>query len=246
MIDILIQLGLSRTESLVYKTLLDVGPCFVAPLVSATRKHRQIVYNALETLEERKLITVTQKNGKHLFAVGDPNRFLLDLKQKEVLATQVISEVSRSLHDEREQVDVFHGHAPAVSDFRMRARQAGEYIVVRGESKGWFHYSRPFFKEHVEELRKIKHAGIDIMIMFFEYERRNARELVGSYLKQPYSCKIAHDQYRIPYSFWLAGDHVYVLTPAVDPRVVHIQSKVFAEHHREYFWNNWKRAQFLD
>jgi len=248
MIDSLISLGLSPTEALIYKTLLEVGPCFVAPLVRQTKKHRQIVYNALENLEKKSLVGVSKRNGKNFYAISDPQRFLISVKQKEVLAEQVVKKIERYLEHDQEQVDVFSGsdsYSDGLADFRLKASETGEYIVIGGEPKEWYEFTRPFFKEHVEEVKKLKRQGISIFILFFEKERSSAKEYILPHVGNPYVCKIANEQYRLPHTAWLAGEYVYILTPASDPLVVRIKSKPFANHYREYFGDVWEKSNLL-
>ncbi len=248
MIDTLTQLGLSANEAAVYSTLVELGPCFVAPIVQKTKKHRQIIYNALESLEKKNLVVVLKRNGKNLYTTADPQRFLTDLKQKEVLAKELVERINHRTAAEKEKIELFSGHdgyLQGIADFRHRALEAGEYIAIRGECKGWFDFMKRYFKEHVDEVRKIKHRGIDINILFFEDERDKAEEFIGPYLKNPYTCKIAAETHKLPHTAWLAGDHVYMVTPAVDPLVVHIKSKALAEQYRQYFWHVWSQAKPL-
>lgn len=249
MIDTLKNLGLSDTEAAIYKALVDVGPCFVAPLVRETHKHRQIIYNALNSLERKQLISVTKKNGKNFYSVGDPKRFLIEAKQKELLAGRLVEQIEGALRKEKEHVvEVFRGpdsYRKGMASFRQHAEETEEYIVIRGESEGWFEYTRPFFKEHVDDLKRIKRKGIDCLLLFFERERQLVKQFLGSNIGDPYTCKIASNEYRLPHSTWLAGDHIYILTPTPDPLIIHIKSKPMAHNYRDYFWNLWKKGEIL-
>ncbi len=93
MIDTLVQLGLTQNDAAVYTALVEVGPCFVAPLVKETKKHRQIVYNSLETLLKHNLISVSQKNGKNFYVISNPHHLLADIKRKEALAENLITSI---------------------------------------------------------------------------------------------------------------------------------------------------------
>lgn len=248
MIDTLINLGFSKNDAVVYNALIETGPCFVAPLVRQTKKHRQIVYNSLNTLIERHLVTFSQKNGKNFYSISDPQRLLTDIKQKEVMANSLVESIEKKQKTDQEQVEVFTGitsYEKGTADFRRHAFEEKEYVVIRGEIKGWFEYSRSFFAKHVEELKKLKRSGVDVMITFFEYERPEAIKFLGEHLGDPYICKIVPDDYKLPHSVWLAGDHVYLVTPAVDPLVIHIKSKSLAKQYREYFWHIWKKGEIL-
>ncbi len=249
MIDTLMKLGLSSSEALVYMALVEKGPCFVAPLVHHTKKHRQIVYNALETLQKKDLITVSKKNGKNYYAIGEPKRFLIDIKQKEVLAEQLAERIEKRVEAGSERVEVFQGpesYAQGLADFRLHAQEAKEYIIIGGEPEDWFEYTRSFFPEHVAELRKLRQQGIDILILFYETERASAEKFIKPYLNDPYILKIAKAEYRLPQTGWLAGEHVYIVTPTSDFLVIHVKSKSLSEQYRDYFWKQWATAKRIE
>lgn len=245
-VDNLASLGLRPAEALVYSTLVDVGPCFVAPLVARTRKHRQIVYNALDGLARKHLVTVSRKNGKRFYAIGDPERLLVELKQKEALAVQVAGRVERKIRAEAERVEVFAGpdsFAQGLADFRRRAEAHREYTVIGGEPEDWFEYVKPIFTAHVEDVRRLKRLGILIHILFFETELKSALKYIGPLVGDPYTLRISPARPKLPHTSWLAGEHVYLLTPAVEPLVVHIHSPALARAYRRYFDELWRAAE---
>lgn len=246
MVDSLLKLGLTPSEAAVYIAVLDHGPCFVAPIVHYTRKHRQIVYNALESLMRKGLVAVSKKNGKNYYVIGEPKRLLLDLKQKAVLAEQVAEKISQRLKTGSEHIEVFQGaesYAQGLADFRRHAEEAEEYIVIGGEPLEWFEYTKGFFSQHVEHVRKLKKRGIGVFILFYETERESAEKFIVPYLNDPYTLKIAKAEYRLPQTSWLAGEHVYILTPTSDPLVVHIKSSPLSKEYRDYFWKQWTKAK---
>lgn len=248
MIDELVQLGLSRSEAEIFSLLLETSSTFAGQLVYRSKKHRQIVYNALDALLDKKLIVVSKKNGKNYYSIGEPEKLLIDLKKKEVIAQEVVKRVQEKTKVGNEQVTVFSGldsYEQGLEDFRRNAEKAREYIVIGGEEREWYLRAKPFFSRHVEELRRLKRKGTDMLILFYEKERKSAEEFIGPYLKDPYLCKIAKEDSRIPNTAWLAGDNVYILTPVSEPTVVHIKSKALAEQYRNLFWTQWKKAEIL-
>ena len=249
MIDVskLADIGLSPAEAAVYAALAEHGPCFVAPLVRTTKKHRQIVYNALADLAKKRLVTFSKKNGKNFYAPSDFGHIAAELRRKEALAEQLSRDMEKLAAREDESVETFGPgtYAEGLADFRARAEEAGEYLVIRGESKEWFAYSKPFFAEHIEGVRRLKRLGIDVMIAFYEHERATAREFIGPHVGNPYACAIIPDEYRIPHSVWIAGSHVYILTPIADPLIIRIRSTALAEQYRSCFWRQWKKGDLL-
>jgi sugar-specific transcriptional regulator TrmB len=243
MTDKLIELGMSPNEALVYSTLVGLGPCFVAPIIQRTQKHRHIVYSALETLERKSLVTTAKKNGKKFYSITDPNRLLHNARQKELLAEEIAADIEKRLQTEKEQVETFVGvdaYEQGLADFRLNAEKHQEYIVIGGQPVDWYEYTRPFFAQHVEDLRRLKRNGIDIQILFFESERKSAHKYIVPYAYDPYIIKITNTDPRLPHTTWLAGEHVYILTPTSAPLVTHIKSKALAEAYRTYFEKIWR------
>ncbi len=245
MIDQLVRLGLTPTEALLYTTLLKTGPSFVAPIVQQTQKHRHIVYLALEKLEEKNLITVATKNGKKFYTISDPKRLLLNAEQIALLARQVTDEVTNVLQKEKERVENFsgpHAYEEGLADFRKNAEEAKEYIVIGGQSEEWYEYTKPFFAHHVNDLRRLRRQGIDIFLLFFENEWKGAKKYLVPYENDPYMIRVSAAVPRLPHTAWLAGDHVYILTPTKEPKVIHVVSKPFAQEYRNYFNVLWKSS----
>lgn len=248
MIDTLIELGFKKNDAHVYQALVELAPCFVAPIVRSTRKHRQVVYNSLNALLERHLISVTTKNGKNFYSVADPKRILTSLKQKEVLAETFVASVEAKQKKDVEQVEVFAGsssYEKGIIDFREKAKAAKECLILRSEAKGWFEHTRAFFPKHIDELKKIKRRGVDILMIVFERDQDKIIDFLGKSLEDTYTCKVVPDEYQTPQTAWIAGDHVYILTPAAEPLVVHIKSKSLAEQYRNSFWSMWKKGKIL-
>lgn len=70
-IDILKKIGLNKTESAVYLSLVEMGPSTVFKISKKASIHRPLIYKALPNLEERKLVTSFLK-GKHTFYNAEP------------------------------------------------------------------------------------------------------------------------------------------------------------------------------
>jgi sugar-specific transcriptional regulator TrmB len=68
--------GFSRTEALVYTKLLELGATTAGPLVRRAGLHRQLVYSALESLEEQGIVSHALRNGRKVFSAARPDTVL--------------------------------------------------------------------------------------------------------------------------------------------------------------------------
>lgn len=248
MIDKFTQLGFTPTESLVYQRLIDNGPSFVAPIIIATKKHRQLIYSALDSLAERDLIQRTSKNGKLFYTVNDPDQILIELQQKQLVARQLTKQIHSRMASDQEQIEVITGpdsYEKGMALFRQHIEAAQECSILFNQPKDWFRMTHPYFQEHVDELKRLKRQGIDIFILFSDKDRENIKKYMSPYIGDPYIVKVGHDDNRQPCTIWLAGDHVFKVTSTTDPMVIHIKSKALAEEYRDYFWKVWGSAEFF-
>ncbi|MEK7641805.1 MAG: helix-turn-helix domain-containing protein [Patescibacteria group bacterium] len=71
---ILEKIGLSKHESAIYLALLELGPSHIARIAEKASTHRPLVYKALPSLLEKKLITKTQRKGRTIYMAEPPNR----------------------------------------------------------------------------------------------------------------------------------------------------------------------------
>ena len=71
---ILEKIGLTRNESAVYLALLELGPAYIAQISDKTSIHRPLVYKALPSLIEKRLVTETQRSKRTIYMAEPPNR----------------------------------------------------------------------------------------------------------------------------------------------------------------------------
>ncbi|MFH1029971.1 MAG: helix-turn-helix domain-containing protein [bacterium] len=70
MLSQLEQLRFSRSEARVYAALLDVGATTAGEVIKRSGLHRNIVYECLDKLKDRKLVSQTVKKEKKIYAFG--------------------------------------------------------------------------------------------------------------------------------------------------------------------------------
>jgi sugar-specific transcriptional regulator TrmB len=72
--DILEQIGLTKDESTIYRTLLSVNPISISEIVRKTGIHRPTVYKTLPSLLEKQLVSVMPKGKNKLYVAESPER----------------------------------------------------------------------------------------------------------------------------------------------------------------------------
>lgn len=72
--QILQKIGLNKDESAIYLALLELGPSHISTISDKTKIHRPLIYKAIPSLLEKKLITQTHKEKTVLYVAEPPNR----------------------------------------------------------------------------------------------------------------------------------------------------------------------------
>jgi sugar-specific transcriptional regulator TrmB len=131
------QLGLTPNEIKIYNTLLEIGENTVGPIIKKTGMHRQVAYDALEGLANKKMVVSTTKNNRLYFRVANPKNILDNIKQQENIARNLVSEISKKLSHQKkgQEIRIYEGDK-AYREFVMRQDdlqpENSEYLVVTG------------------------------------------------------------------------------------------------------------------
>jgi HTH-type transcriptional regulator, sugar sensing transcriptional regulator len=111
------KLGLNRNEAKVYLALLYKGQAAAAELVKSVGVHRNIVYDNLEKLMDKGLVSVVS-DKKKIFIAQKPSAIVEFLESKKsmidkeiVIAKNIIPDIDKILssHKSKQDVQVFRG-----------------------------------------------------------------------------------------------------------------------------------------
>lgn len=73
-LKILEKIGLTKNESAIYLALLEMGTSNISQISEKTSIHRPLIYKAIPSLLDKKLITQTQKLKSVVYGAEPPNR----------------------------------------------------------------------------------------------------------------------------------------------------------------------------
>jgi len=91
------KLGLTNNEISVYLSLLKIGETPVGGIINDLKFHRQIIYNALDSLEKKNMVTKTIKNKIHHFKINDPKIIVENLQKQELIAKRISKNIEKEL-----------------------------------------------------------------------------------------------------------------------------------------------------
>ena len=121
------QLNVPEREAQVYVALLKSGLTRVGPIVTKTKLHRMLVYQALENLKDMRLASMVVKNGRQHWQVTNPSVILERVQKQEELAQELVKEIEdmRKVSEDDVSVQIFYGRLGLIENLEMLLRSAG-------------------------------------------------------------------------------------------------------------------------
>ena len=242
--EILQKLGLTKNEIKVYITILKLGSCLAGEITRKSDVHRRNVYDAVERLVEKGLVSFITKNNRKWFEAVDQERFLGLIKEKEDELKDMEKDIqkilpelklSKGLARTKQEVQFFKGREglKTVYDDILRT---GKSYVGYGRSKSLEKILRFFLKHYVRDRVKKK---INIRLIY-EQSAKGA-----SYTKTKYTeCRYIPNEMSSNAALRIYGDKVAILLLSEEePLAIVIESKAIADGYRKYFEVMWKAAK---
>ncbi|MFC1691050.1 TrmB family transcriptional regulator [Nanoarchaeota archaeon] len=96
-LDILRKIGLSEGELKIYSALLDLGRAPINKIHESTGIERRNIYDILNKLIERGLVTYITENKKRFFQISHPNKIIGYLEEKEHNLNKTKKEIEKEI-----------------------------------------------------------------------------------------------------------------------------------------------------
>ncbi|MDO8509915.1 MAG: helix-turn-helix domain-containing protein [bacterium] len=148
------KLGFTKNLASVYLALYENGgEAKAGEIVHKTGLHRNIVYVSLDTLEQKTLISRTEKSGVAVFTILDPSRLMNELKEKEQLAHDIINELITIKKPNKQEIIVHEGQE------EMKHIYTNMYKQMNNQDTMYLIGISPYFFEAMgeETIKKLVH-----------------------------------------------------------------------------------------
>jgi len=230
MYEQLIALGLTRTEARIYGTLVDLGRAQAGIISRRTGIHRRSVYDALDRLIEKGLVSYIKENDKRYYTPADPARF------KEMIShmSQGIESIMPSLQAKynevktRQETLFFRGKEGMRTIFEDQlADKKDVYIIATPNlaTEGLKYYLPHYETQRIKKKMKlhILYAG---GILGLEIPLAEIRHLPTTFAS--------------PVSTNIYGEKVAILIWSMEPVAILIKNKDVALTYKKYFDALWE------
>ncbi len=231
--EILKQLGFLEAEIDVYKALLKLGPSLVSTIHKEIGLHRTHIYDLLEKLREKGLVSIfIQANKKH-FQAAPPNKIIEYIEEKRNIVQSFLPELEQLMNLPKEDttVELFKGKQGLKTVLQDVLKTNKDYNVM-GSIKQFeeiLTYALPQFLKKVEKQKLKERILSDQKENILKIKSGKYKHLKSNYL--------------FPSSFWIYGNKVAIFIWHLPYFAVVINNKHVAETYKNYFEFFWDLAE---
>ena len=233
------KIGLTKNESSIYYSLLELGSTNADPIIKKTGLHRNIVYDNLDKLIKKGLVGFVIKNNRKYFEATQSKKILdfvkekkKDILEKEKIAENLFPQIERlrKLNKDPKEALIIQGKK-GVINLIMQLVEEGNVDMF---ATGWG--MRTFFPIEYEKFNNL-----------IKKLKKNVRAIITEKMKEEDQglaiCKFLPDNFVLPVNTSITKDKVVIFMFDKDPIAILIRSKDVANSYRSYFNALWKVAK---
>ncbi|MEK6928253.1 MAG: helix-turn-helix domain-containing protein [Nanoarchaeota archaeon] len=230
--SVLTELGLTKAESKIYYTVLKLKTCTVRGISKECGFHRTNIYDILEQLKEKGLISIFKEGKTIKYNASDPSNLYELLRERKEVLDKIFPDL-QSLYkssSEEVKVELFKGNEGMKSAWRDMIK-VGKPLYGFG-IKGQLREKLPTFAEQwLRDLKnnKIPYYGI--------YTKK------GNAPKYYTEIKYLSEELSSPVATFIYGDNININIWEPTLVAIVIKSKLVASMYKKHFDLMWKIAK---
>jgi len=233
--------GLSLNEAKVYEALLHLGETNTNKISVKAKVHRRNVYDSLNKLIEKGLVSETFIKGERFFKAIDPQRLKEIIKEKEEALDKFLPEMKKLYKElEPESEAYFFRGVEGFKNYLQLILQEKQTVHFIGAKAFWLDPRLQHYLRHFDKERKAK--GIKFMHLF-DHEIKKQKNKILKLVGKPY--KFLPAKYSSQTAVDIFGDYVVTFVGVKpgkldeEPLQFVLKSKVLAEGYRKIFQFMW-------
>jgi len=232
--ELIQEIGLTETEARIYLDLLKNGSSLAGNISRNTGIHRRSVYDAIERLIKKGLVSYIKTNNRRYFEAVEPKRLIEILKEKEEKINAIIPklEILKNMAVEKKETLFFRGKQSLKYVFDDQIIN-GKEILIFGDSVNVNEILSYYFLKYDRERVK---KNIKVRIIFDETARKN-KELKSIPLSK---IKFIPRKHLNNTSIYIYDNNVSIVVWSNEPKAILIKEKNIANTFRnlfEFVWN---------
>jgi len=236
-VDFLRDVGLTEAESRVYLCLLQEGTLKAGRISKVLGLHRRSVYDAIDRLRQKGLISYIKTNNINSYEAADPNQLLTLLKEKEKNLQSILPDLAglKNIVSEKKETLFFRGKASLKTIFndQLETLEDGGEICIIGADADTGEVLKYYFPKFNLQRKKQK---ITVRMIIDESAKKD------SSLKNLPLTKIKFAPFKEgkKVATYIYGSHVSIVKWDAEPIAILIKEEEIAKRYKEYFEMMWK------
>jgi len=240
--EIFRDLGFSEREIKVYLALLELGATTVGPIATKTRLQHSKVYQTLEKLIDRGLVSFIKKSKTKYFQAQNPKQILNILKEKEKRFSEILPKLKQKQENSKEKqiATVYEGYKAIKSMFDL---------ILEELDKNSYYYVFAFKDDYLTS--KLASRFLRNIHMQLSEKKVDDRLIANISIKKEFEknysdikgIKYRFTNLNLPLGLMIIDDRVINWIWGERPTAVEIVSKQIAQQYREFFLELWKIAK---
>jgi len=232
--------GLTNTEEKVYLVLLRLGSSLAADIVKKTQLHRTTVYDVLDRLIEKGLVSYIIKNKIKQYSASNPSKFLdialeekKEAEEKQGLARAVIKKI-RLIKEEgkdKQLAQIFTGNK-GLKTVMNDIIEIGQDFIEFGVG-GRFEESSPIYTKQWANQRRKKNIKAKII----------CTKGTKAPIWKMNEIKFVPKEYQSPASTLIYGNKVAIFIEEEPILIILIESIKLVQSYKNYFRLLWRIAR---
>lgn len=243
----LIRLGFNQNEAKVYLSLTKFGKSDANQIIKDTKFHKNIVYDNLDKLINKGLVTYIIEGKKRVFSISSPdmliehvNENIKKLNENKELAINISREIKakKKVIPRKQEASISKG-VNGIRAYHKGIIEAKKAYYVFGAPKQSVEIMGEHFWENFEVKRIDKKISVS---MIFNPALKN----FGKTLKNKYTKIRVFDKDFEPLTQTdVHDDKVAIIVWSQIPILFLIEDKEVAKSYKRYFENMWKQAKII-
>ncbi len=241
----LVGLGFNRNEAKVYISLIKFGKADANRIIKDTRFHKNIVYDNLEKLMDKGLVTYITEEGRKVFQIAPPDMLVKffeeqekEIEKRKQSAVKIAEEIRKTIKKipHQQEATIYRGVKAIKTFFNEVLRNKKEFVFfgapqasvdILGE-----HFWRNFELKRTKKKIKVR-AIINPSVRKFAETLKNKYTLVRYFEQDFEPLTETH----------IEKDQVAFIVWSEPPVLFLIQDQIVANSYKTFFKNMWKTAK---
>jgi len=239
-INALEKFGLEKREATIYIKLIELGSSTANDISKHTKILRQTVYEVLERLLDKGLISYTIKSGVRYFESASPHRLNDMLLEKQQLILPIIPQLE-SLHKIallKPKIEVYEGIDGLKSIYTDITKSSPKILLEYGNSAIFIEVMKLYFIDNYIK-RRIENR---IHVKIITEPGKNTRKLYSGDKKLLRETKYLTEMRTVKTATYIYNNKIALLSFEKNPVGVIIENESFANTQKIIFEMMWKKA----